>query len=1361
MSSGERLISRIPGEGLGVIPYNPASSFDTGSASEFLDRNIKEVLATNALTRAAMIAQIVADPTELTDDSAALEAAIRAAITTGQQLRLNGVFYVNTPINIAVNGRRVDLANHGDMWIIGGPDLDAPVIKIANSATVGGTAARSVAIRVSGFQFDVSKAPYGVLNSVNCLNFSGFRDTIIDGCYFYHGEDYREGSAGGDAGLFTTSNRVVFKHNTVVGAPDLAVYASGSQTGTQDNISLLSEGNNYIKCANAIATKRNYRYLRSVGDHFDGCYNCITASPAGGTGDGQLCGSRVVVTGATFRNIIAKCFDPRSSSNWHGSGVISGTFGIDLDGATVANAAFIGIAGSENCSFDIVGEVEGATDSTHAAVRITTHLNSETGITSTSRGNTVRATVKGIYNGLLEFTPCEKNTVELNLSGVTNPVTMPTANLTRVTINNDGARSEITGNFDTTPNRAQFTGTIYTANSSLSLGAVGRTVQAQPAASAVQLALPTGAASGDNIDVMKIAGSGAGLVQIRNPANTTTLFNIADVGGTVQMRFNGTDWLPVERYVSDRVVTLVQTPAASIANPPAVAKTLLIDSADGLLKTKDSAGAVQAYALASDVAILEDTVETLALTASVEYPTIADGLAATTEGGYFVVRESGDNYATRYQKVGGVEVFDNALASKAGVEDAVGAVQAQVDGLTLQEIADATTRFAMTPADRDNIDLSLSIGAAGGAPFRATFAEAIADFAVGEYFTSSETGELRTYKRVVDAPYYEDQGDAAAPVSEARIRRDVYVVQGATSSVDSYPLIAAAVAKAKAAGGGTVVLPHIGGGGYRVSEVVVVDFDDCTILVDDDVSLTKTTALAAVGPDAASASGVNGISMCVFAFLGKLTGPTENRRYIKRPRLIGLRKIRIDGNGSNCTDYTYSVGSAGNHLSVLFFGTINAECRNIYAYNGLVGCVTTGYSPGAIVEDCDASHSVYDNGIYSLQNMEHLAALDENDPATWGNQRIINCRAWECRNHGIGSFGSVGTVVVNPKIWNCGNNTPQSDGAGGYIDAGPAGGLGIEYNNSDPLRNYHFTAINPEVTGSYGFGIRTNCKGTRIIGGFVRGTKLPTSYAFSSLYDTWGHGIFVQSGADAVIECDTEGNARDGIYMIGETHAPSLRYKGRIAGNERRAITGFGVALLDMSTDCSVIGNGTAGATPSSPVYAIEINNSPSNTDAGTVIIAGRFDDNLIAVANVERVALWDLSKGIRGHNNLAGYATPGVAIRSTGVVGRAAIANILLTNANALTGRLVVLQAASYVDADIDSVNGQYTNNTVPSVDLSALTPNAIYSDHYRALGGVAPTFRPLKFGQKLIDTSGSGGVRPIYFATGVSDPSDWARLN
>lgn len=56
-----------------------------------------------------------------------------------------------------------------------------------------------------------------------------------------------------------------------------------------------------------------------------------------------------------------------------------------------------------------------------------------------------------------------------------------------------------------------------------------------------------------------------------------------------------------------------------------------------------------------------------------------------------------------------------------------------------------------------------------GLNFRATFAEAIGDFAVGQYFTCAETGELRLYRRTSWAPFYQDQGDAAAPLTKARL----------------------------------------------------------------------------------------------------------------------------------------------------------------------------------------------------------------------------------------------------------------------------------------------------------------------------------------------------------------------------------------------------------------------------------------------------------------------------------------------------------------------------------------------------------------------------------------------------------------
>lgn len=134
--------------------------------------------------------------------------------------------------------------------------------------------------------------------------------------------------------------------------------------------------------------------------------------------------------------------------------------------------------------------------------------------------------------------------------------------------------------------------TIYTASATLPLTAVGLTIQAQPAAAAVQLQMPAGAQTGDEIDVQKITGSGAGLVQVKNTAGTI-VFNIPDIGGIVKMRFSGTEWAPVDRYVSDRSITILPTPAASIPSPSSPGRTLFLDSSNGnLLSVKDSAGAV-------------------------------------------------------------------------------------------------------------------------------------------------------------------------------------------------------------------------------------------------------------------------------------------------------------------------------------------------------------------------------------------------------------------------------------------------------------------------------------------------------------------------------------------------------------------------------------------------------------------------------------------------------------------------------------------------------------------------------------------------------------------------------------------------
>lgn len=62
-----------------------------------------------------------------------------------------------------------------------------------------------------------------------------------------------------------------------------------------------------------------------------------------------------------------------------------------------------------------------------------------------------------------------------------------------------------------------------------------------------------------------------------------------------------------------------------------------------------------------------------------------------------------------------------------------------------------------------------AISAQAYSNFRGTRAEGVADFAVGEYFSSAETGELRMYKRIAGSPFYQDQGDQSVVATKAYV----------------------------------------------------------------------------------------------------------------------------------------------------------------------------------------------------------------------------------------------------------------------------------------------------------------------------------------------------------------------------------------------------------------------------------------------------------------------------------------------------------------------------------------------------------------------------------------------------------------
>lgn len=89
-----------------------------------------------------------------------------------------------------------------------------------------------------------------------------------------------------------------------------------------------------------------------------------------------------------------------------------------------------------------------------------------------------------------------------------------------------------------------------------------------------------------------------------------------------------------------------------------------------------------------------------------------------------------------------------------------------VDGRTViqagENTAEASRQAAIAVAARDTAQAALA-GTIAIGNYRVTRAQGVADFAVGEFFTSDETGTLRAYRRIAAAPGYEDMGDGAAP----------------------------------------------------------------------------------------------------------------------------------------------------------------------------------------------------------------------------------------------------------------------------------------------------------------------------------------------------------------------------------------------------------------------------------------------------------------------------------------------------------------------------------------------------------------------------------------------------------------------
>lgn len=595
-------------------------------------------------------------------------------------------------------------------------------------------------------------------------------------------------------------------------------------------------------------------------------------------------------------------------------------------------------------------------------------------------------------------------------------------------------------------------------------------------------------------------------------------------------------------------------------------------------------------------------------------------------------------------------------------------------------------------------------------------------------------------------------------IGVGRVTRSPQMYGDVSPGVDALALINLALADIKANGGGTLLLPRIGGVGYYVSNPILVDFDNCTVEYDDHVKLTRTTA---PNPTLTSIEDYRQWA-CVFIFTGNLF--TTPKTYIANPQLIAKRPgLVVDGNGRNITGFTYVVGGVGSHHAVLFQFCTDPYAEKVYAYSGLVGGITFSYCPGNRSEYCSASHSVYDNGIYVFNNAEHIRTFSDTDKSTWSNGVHIGARAWNCPNHGLGIYGAVGVTYVDPKIWNCGNNT-------GTHLSGPAGGLGIEYDPGYPGRDYRFTAINAHVSGSYGFGIRTNCRGTRVTGK-VEKTLIPTNYADPSPY-IWGSAVFVQSGAS---ECDFDveivGSERYGLRLAGGDSAaftasiagtvltvsavssgtlavgqqlgganvppgiyvtslgtgtggigtynlsrsatvastsilsgtyPGGRFNLKVTDCATRAVFGIGVSDVEITPDSVFSWNGDPAVTATNA--SVDIYNTAANLNGGRVACAGEFNDNWLGVGSFGNLRHLNIAKGISGHNNGKAWASAFHGIYIAQAIGLVEAANIYLDDVNSKQARIVFFQiTAGRVVIDRRSIRGPQTNLSKPSAEVLA----------------------------------------------------------
>lgn len=364
---------------------------------------------------------------------------------------------------------------------------------------------------------------------------------------------------------------------------------------------------------------------------------------------------------------------------------------------------------------------------------------------------------------------------------------------------------------------------------------------------------------------------------------------------------------------------------------------------------------------------------------------------------------------------------------------------------------------------------------------------------------------------------------------------------GASGALDCLAAFNLALAAVKAAGGGTIVFPYQGLGGWRISDTATIDASNIHISLHDNVILTKTTKSSA------------------FLF----TGASRTSR-LSNVSISGVGGVRqVDGNGRNVSAYSYSTKDSF-YSALLFRWCDNWSATKVYGYSGLVNCLRAFQCGPGEFTDCQASDAVFDNGI--TVEFDPGSTWSDTDPTTWSNAKIVRGSAWNCsRGFGISSYAATGVVIDSPTVWSCGNDDPAHVVSGGGISV-----EGDYFSPGTDQRNRRVRIIQPKVNYCWNAGLFVSARGVQALSPSVANTRAPVKR--TSAAGELGANIFVTgSGTLELVKGRSTGGVH-GVCSLGT----SFTFSATLTRNSP-TITVSGLSTGSMAPGGVLVGTGIPG----------------------------------------------------------------------------------------------------------------------------------------------------------------------------------------